>query len=145
MALTSTTKIYLDIDGTLVTKEGEPAKHLPEFLEYITKNYSCFWLTTHSHGEIMPIKLYLSRLWPKALLHYIDLIKPTAWDTWKTEAIDFSGDFFWLDDFVFDYEQEVLRKQNKESSLIKINLNTNPNQLRDILTNSLLRKATADA
>lgn len=37
-------------------------------------------------------------------------VSPTDWDMPKTEDIDFDTPFIWLDDAVFKYEQNKLRK-----------------------------------
>ena len=39
--------IYIDIDGVLLTKKQELPNDSLEFIDFITKNYDCFWLTTH--------------------------------------------------------------------------------------------------
>ena len=36
-------------------------------------------------------------------------IKPTDWGTLKTDAIDFGEEFYWLDDYPFQAELNVLK------------------------------------
>lgn len=43
--------IYLDIDGVLITKNGQPAEYVEEFLEHIINKHNVFWLTTHCRGQ----------------------------------------------------------------------------------------------
>ena len=47
-------------------------------------------------------------------------------ETLKTEAIDFSKDFRWLDDYVMPAERNVLIKNNALNKLILIDFKNNP-------------------
>ena len=129
--------IYLDIDGVLIhdslDKYQQVANGLVEFLKYITDNHDVYWLTTHCKGDTEHLLNYLGDRFPEEAMQYVKLIKPTNWDTWKTEAIDFSKDFRWLDDDVFDAELEDLKKNKCEDKLINIDLIKNPNQLQKII------------
>lgn len=109
--------IYLDIDGVLITKDGRAVLHVAEFLEYVTKNYDVYWLTTHCRGGESNVVEYLKGKLPKECLEYIQKIKPTDWRTLKTEAIDFTTDFLWYDDYVLEAEKKVLSDHNRVSSL----------------------------
>jgi len=130
--------IYLDIDGVLtydsLEKFGQAANGAMEFLRAITNKYDCYWLTTHCRGGENHATEHLSKKLPAEALPYLNLIKPTDWSTWKTEAIDFSHDFRWIEDGVYGPELEALRKHNCEDKLIKINLREKPDQLKDILS-----------
>jgi hypothetical protein len=127
--------IYLDIDGVLLNKDGIVAAHFEEFLETMLKKYDVFWLTTHCHGGECDAIDHIStknKLSPRSL-ELLKKIKPTDFKLWKTEGIDFSKDFIWLDDYVFDGEREMLEKNNALQKLILIDLKTNPNQLLDLI------------
>lgn len=129
--------IYLDIDGVLIDdslkNRGAPTSYVIEFLRYITENYTCFWLTTHcSNGENHVLE-YLSSKLPIEAHEYIIKIKPTDWKEWKTEAIDFSKDFRWIDDEIYDPEIDMLDKNNCKEKLILVNLRKNPEFLKNIL------------
>lgn len=128
--------IYLDIDGVLLhtslANNGKPANYALEFLEYITTSHTCFWLTTHCHGGENRVNEYLTKRLPEAKI-YLDKILPTDWRTWKTDAIDFSKDFRWIDDDVYEPERAELLRHNTTGKLILVDLNKNPNQLRDIV------------
>lgn len=94
--------IYLDIDGVLLTKKGEPAFYVEKFLRCITDNFDCYWLTTHCKGNAEHTERYLNRIFDNnRISDLLKKIKPTNWDTLKTEAIDFSSNFRWIDDCVF--------------------------------------------
>lgn len=127
------TKIYVDIDGVLVTaKETRPAVHVAEFIEFITENFSCYWLTTHCKGESRHAISYLQRYLNKDLIEKLSAFQPTNWDTSKMEAIDFSSDFYWLDDCPLQFEKKILEKNNCFSQLIVVNLN-NPDELLNVM------------
>src|SRR3989344_2677468 len=105
--------IYLDIDGVILTKDLEPADHLKEFLEHITGKHEVFWLTTHCKGESEATLNYLSRFLDQDVLELLKKVKPTSWETLKTDAIDFTRDFVWMDNYLFPTERRVLEQKNK--------------------------------
>lgn len=124
--------LYCDIDGTLITHDGKPAAYLKDFLVVVTNKYTCHWLTTHCRGGENRAEAYLRRILPENNWHYLNYFMPTDWSTLKTEAIDFSQEFRWFDDTIFEAEKEVLRKNNYFDSFIKVDLINNPEQLKDI-------------
>ena len=115
--------IYLDIDGVILTKEGKPAKNLDLLLEYITNNHDVYWLTTHCKGDAKYTVNYISRYFKPKTIKYLNKIKPTTFNTLKTEAINFDSDFLWLDDYLFDSEIQILKEKNKESKIYGQTLN----------------------
>lgn len=121
-------KLYLDIDGVLVS-EGRATEGMVEFLKFATENFDCYWLTTHCHGDAKPVFLYLVSRVPAEALPYIERIKPTTWGGWKTEAIDFSSPFYWIDDNLFEPEKRALITHDALASFIPIDLVKNPRQL----------------
>lgn len=126
------TKLYLDIDGTLVGRGGVLAQGLTEFLRFATENFDCYWLSTHCHSDVKPVFLYLVGRIPEEALPYIGQIKPTTWNEWKTEAIDFSQPFFWLDDNLFETERRMLAEHNALGNFIHIDLVSDPDQLSEV-------------
>lgn len=126
-------KLYLDIDGVLVAK-GKSAQGLVEFLQFATENFDCYWLTTHCYGDVSTVFLYLVSKVPDEALPYIEKFKPTKWESWKTESIDFSSPFLWLDDNLFDMERKALMEHDAFGSYISVDLVSNPNQLLDIIS-----------
>jgi|SRR3989344_6957669 len=129
--------IYLDIDGVILTRGVVPAAHLGKFLKYVLRNYSVFWLTSKCLGEKKEIIRYLSQFLPPEIIPLLEQIKPTRFDLDKTEAIDFSKEFFWLDDELFDSEKNTLRNHNTFDSWIELDLIENPNQLIDLVNSKL--------
>lgn len=129
--------IYIDIDGVLLqnslASNGVPAKHALELLRVATAGHKCFWLTTHCHGGENRALDYLGKSFPESKI-YLDKIMPTDWGTWKTDAIDFSQDFRWLDDDVYEPELKALALHGCEDKLIKIDLQNNPDQLKEVIS-----------
>lgn len=127
--------LYLDIDGVILKKDGTPAENLTLFLEYATKNFECYWLTTHCDGDATKPFLYLVGRIPQEAVPFLEKIRPTKWKLWKTEGIDFSKDFLWLDDTQFEGEKNALIEKGALDKFILVDLKANPNQLLDITKN----------
>lgn len=129
--------IYLDIDGVLLTKQGQPALFVEEFLKYITNRHECFWLTTHCQGNPESAIKHLDGKISARAIEYARKIKPTDFQTWKTEAIDFTQDFRWLDDYAFEMELKDLNQHDCKDKLILIDLEKNPNHLMALINKNL--------
>ena len=125
-------KLYLDIDGVLLTKNLEVPEYLDDFVEFITSIFDCFWLTTHCKGDARTALRYLETFLPKPLINQLKQVKPTHWQTLKTEAINFEKNFYWLDDFPFESEKKVLTSYQKLDNLIQVDLNREGELLRII-------------
>jgi hypothetical protein len=65
---------------------------------------------------------YLSSYYDEETLEKLKYVKPTSWVTAKTEAIDFDSDFYWLDDYVFNFEREILGGLGPTDRLIEVQL-----------------------
>lgn len=132
---------YIDIDGVLINdslaENGKPVPHAIEFLKFATERFHCYWLTTHCMNGENHAPEYLTKRIPEAA-EYVQKIKPTNWSSWKTEAINFKEDFRWIDDDVYKPEIDALMVNNSLSKLIKVDLHTNPDQLK-IVINELLK------
>lgn len=58
-------KIYLDIDGVLLDYDnGGVADGAIELIEYVTKEFDCYWLTTHCKGDPTTAVSYLQEYFP---------------------------------------------------------------------------------
>jgi len=133
-------KIYIDIDGVLLTtKKKSIAEHSVEFINYVVDNFDCYWLTTHCKEDSSSAIKYLSMFFDEQILIKIASIKATNWTTLKTEGIDFSSDFYWVDDCPFNAELKTLEKNNCAEKLIVADLN-NYNELKRII--NMLRNTT---
>ncbi len=125
------TNIYLDIDGVLLANELNPAKYSDEFIKHVLTKYpeSTYWLTTHCRQKENYTVQLLSRFFKGKTLELIKKIKPTEWNTLKTEAIDFSIPFLWFDDDLYDGEKQILIKHNVLDNWIEVNLDKDENHL----------------
>jgi len=132
--------IYLDIDGVILTRGVMPALHLDKFLRYILDKYSVFWLTSRCQGESKNVIKYLSQFLFPETVYLLKKIKSTDFRLDKTEAIDFTKRFFWLDDDLFTSEKNTLREHNQYDSWIEVNLIENPNQLLDLISSKFRLK-----
>jgi hypothetical protein len=124
---TAPIKAYIEIDGVLLRTGKSGPELIPRFcrvLRFLRTNFDCYWLTTHvRHGsgsagasaKLAP-HLRKSRIDPAIL----DGIKPTEWETLKTEAIDFSRPFIWLDDDPLPTERRILQEKSCADSLVDI-------------------------
>ena len=126
------TKLYLDIDGVLVTaKHTQAEPGVDEFIDFITQHFDCYWLTTHCKGNSPLAIRYLARFLPPATLEKLrQAVQPTNWDTLKTEAIDLASDFYWLDDQPFQSEIAYLQAHGVANGLIIVNLSNAEELLR---------------
>lgn len=128
-----TKKLYIDIDGVLLTiKNTQRPQYAVEFIDYITSTFDCYWLTSHcKEGNSTYLLQYISSYYNDDIIEKLKKIKPTSWLTVKTEAIDFDSDFYWLDDYVFEFEKKVLKEYHKFERWIKVNL-SQENELKRI-------------
>ena len=82
-------RLYLDIDGLLLTKRNVKAAAFgPEFIDDPKS---------------------IAKLW---------CVKATDWQTLKTEGIAFSSRFYWLDDAPFESEKAHLARNGASERLI---------------------------
>ena len=126
-------KLYIDIDGVLLTlRNTQRPVYAVEFIDFITSEFDCYWLTTHcKDGNASQLMQYLSPYYDNKTLEILKGVKPTVWVTAKTEAIDLESDFYWIDDYVFNFEKNVLDKHGKLERWIKVELN-NDDELKRI-------------
>lgn len=127
--------VYLDIDGVLLTNEHHAAPFANEFLRKVLTDYpdSTYWLTTHCNGDASIPLQYIGHLFEQDIQELMRLIKPTAWETAKTRAIDFSQPFLWFDDDLFYEEKQTLLQHNALDNWIHVDLQKNINQLSDFI------------
>jgi len=127
--------IYLDIDGVILANDLQKAKHSEEFIQYLTDNHNVYWLTTHCKGDADYTVNFISRFFDPATVDLLKKIKPTNWNTLKTEAIDFESPFLWFDDQLFDSEKDELDCRNMLDQWVEVDLSKNVHQLKDIVEN----------
>lgn len=112
--------IYLDIDGVLVGT-ASPMSDIVDLLEYILERFphSTYWLTTHCRWGSNQCAQWLEQNGlPKPLVDRLHrTVRPTHWHTLKTEAIDFSIPFVWLDDALLYSERAVLHQHHAKDGV----------------------------
>jgi hypothetical protein len=119
-------KVYLDVDGVILTRDG---KQMPSLKEFLTAFFDLvgdqvYWLTTHCRdGSTDNVLAYLKKGIDEDIYLMLERIKPAKWNTLKTEAIDLNSEFLWFDDVIFQSEYRVLEKAGKEYCLIKVENN----------------------
>lgn len=98
-------RAYIDIDGVLLRNGRGGPELIPRFsriIGYLKKNFDCYWLTTHVRSGVGSAGAInkLAPFWNKARVDtgILDSIHPADWQTLKTEAIDFTQPFLWLED-----------------------------------------------
>jgi hypothetical protein len=130
-------KIYLDIDGTLIHEDlddfyGKPAEGLSEFLIAL-RPHETFWLTTHCmDGDPSHARRKLKMVVPEELYPDVDRIKPTTWQSLKTEALDWESDFIWFDNDIIPEEWARFLDATPDQRVIEVDLNAHPDHLIDL-------------
>ena len=135
------TTIYLDVDGVLlrrccVSRGGfELSPGAEAFLAYLVESFDVRWLTTRCRAG-MPNDvarafrhaMQVTNLPPK-LAELIDLVEPAAWNACKTEGIDLSANFFWIDDNPTRKALAVLAEHGCQDRWIEAQVDREPNDL----------------
>lgn len=128
--------IYIDVDGVLLCNRTQDsidpaiAKYGTEFLEVCLEGHDCYWLTTHCRdGSVDHVIQRLGRYADPGFMKLARQIKPVTWNTLKTEAIDFTQPFVWVDDDPLDAELDVLRAHNCIHRWLNVNTWKKPDDL----------------
>ncbi len=125
--------LYIDLNGVLLANDGL-ARHAHELLEYCLADYDCYWLTDWcKEGDTAPVINELRHYAKPPFVELAKKIKPTTWNSFKTEALDFSKNFYWLDDSPIMHEQNVLREHNMFDRWIKVDIKHDPDDLKRVL------------
>ena len=112
-------KIYLGIDGVLISKRNRNSVlNAFEFISLITTHFDTYWLTTHCKGNPEHALYYLANFYDREFIELASRIKPTNWEKLRTEAIQFTSDFYWIDDEPYNSEKIFLESKNRLDRLI---------------------------
>jgi hypothetical protein len=123
-------RYYLDIDGTIITKDRHEADGLFEFLSFILDTGEVFWLTTHCRETDTSAALYhLKPILQGKNYALVSRIKGTQWQTLKTDAINLQQPFYWFDDYVLEAEKRVLQQHSCLDRWIAIDLSRHGNHI----------------
>lgn len=127
--------IYLDIDGVLLVNEKYAAIGADDLIQGALKAYpdSVYWLTTHDWNNQFTVKQVLSPVLKPETIDLLDKIKSTHWNELKTDGIDFSKKFLWIDDDLWPEELAVLEKNNATDNFIIVDLKKDPEQVKKIV------------
>lgn len=133
--------IYLDVDGVLlrrsrVSRSGfELSPYAEEFLAHLVASHNVFWLTTRCRAG-MPNDvarafrhaMQVASLPPK-LAKLINAVEPVVWNSCKTEGIDLTANFFWVDDNPMPKALQVLAAHGCLDRWIEARTDRNANDL----------------
>ena len=118
------TDLYLDVDGGILGRDeaGREAlvPTLEEILEYAARTYRCFWLTTQERGEGDGVVRHLAPHCSSAVVPLLRRFQVAHWDALKTEAVDFSRPFIWIDDRPLWTEIKALEDRNCLYSWLRV-------------------------
>ena len=115
--------IYLDIDGVILGTRS-PVEDVEALLAWLLDHFPgrVYWLTTHVRDGANGAADWLRGKLPDRLVDRLAAeVKPTGWNVLKTEAIDFSVPFLWLEDAPLWSERAALRRMHAEDSLLCMN------------------------
>ena len=115
-------KIYLDIDGVILTRDHKIPEYGEEFVSYLISHHECFWLTTHCRGGENGAIKYLSQFYSGTTLAKLKQVIQTDWKDLKTEAVDFDSRFIWLDDYPLESDALIVVDLKRESELREVRM-----------------------
>jgi hypothetical protein len=135
--------LYIDIDGVMLLRlpgrrglrDGcEVAPHALDFLIWAVQHFDCFWLSSWSrYGEIEEVqrafRLAGGHEFAAVARPIIASIRAVRWKSYKTDGIDFSRDFVWLDDAPLAAEIAELVRRGRFSSLVRVSTDVEPESL----------------
>ena len=111
--------IYLDIYGTLIAN-ASPKADREALLQYILDNFAghVFWLTSYSAERIPMVLAYE---YDGELLERLkNEVSYRRSGIYKSDSIDFSEDFLWLDDNQSEADYYALKEHDALDNFIRI-------------------------
>lgn len=132
-------RLYIDIDGVLLGKANPSdsaivlARHAEEFLELAIKHFNCFWLSTHtSNGDSSGASKVLGPYADSHVMGLVENIAAAKWNTLKTEALDVTADFYWIDDSPLAVEIDFLKRHDLIERWIHADTRNHPDDLERV-------------
>jgi hypothetical protein len=115
--------IYLDING-VIEYNDKITEGFKEFLLKVIDKHEVYFLTTHCQGDTIPTLKYLVTITDdQVLLNTLAKIRPTEWEFFKPQGIDYDSDFVWYDDKpLSDIEIEHMGPAVKNFRLVDLNM-----------------------
>ena len=116
-------KLYIDIDGVILTGyTHQAADGLPEFIDFVTQHFDCYFLSSYCKGDTAPVLRLLAKVVDAETLEKLKAVKATTWRRSKAEAIDLASDFVWLDDAPRYEDRQLLEEEGRLDRLIVVDL-----------------------
>ena len=141
--------LYLDVDGVLLGRVAPNdirvclADSAREFLEFVLKHFTCFWLTSHCrNGDSSDVINLLKRYADTSVIELASSVRPTTWHGLKTEVINPTTDFYWLDDNPIAEEIRWLEMNGVLDRLIWVDTRNRLSDLRNVI--AVLEKKLAE-
>ena len=119
---TNSPYIYLDIYGTLIANVS-PLNDREQLLSYILDNFPgrIYWLTSYSAERIPEV---LARDFGGKLLERLKTeVQYCQSGIYKSDSIDFSNDFVWLDDNQSEVDYYALKSHSALDNFIQMDPN----------------------
>lgn len=113
------TKMYIDVDGVLLIKNGRKiqlANKAEEFIRFAVSHFDCYWLTPLCLGETETVQRCLRQYVDDETFRDLCRIKPTDYQLLKTEAIDPDEEFIWVENELFQADIQWLEDHDKMTS-----------------------------
>jgi hypothetical protein len=110
-------RLYIDVDGVILGLYGEPEEFqmrpaVNSFLRWADEHFECVWLTAWGARANALVRMcQFNREFPAAV-----------WHRSKTEGIDFTGEWFWIDDDLLDGERVDLEEHAVLDRHIRVDL-----------------------
>lgn len=118
-------KLYLDIDGVLLTKGGALADGAEAFLRWAIAAHDPFWISTRTRDGAQrgALRAFHGLLAPEL----VRAIRPARWRTLKTEALPVRADgWAWIDDEILHAERAVLADNGALGRFVRVNVDCDP-------------------
>jgi hypothetical protein len=124
-------KLFLDIDGVLLTKRGNLAEGAETFLLWAIRNHDPFWISTRTRdgSHRGALRAFHDMIDPAT----IRAIRPTQWDTLKTEPLPLgTRDWAWIDDEILHTERAILTDNGALDRFVQTSVDRNPSALVEL-------------
>ena len=110
-------RLYIDVDGVILGLYGEPEEFqmrpgVNSFLRWADQHFECIWLTAWGARANALVRM----------CQFNREFTAAPWSQSKTEGIDFTGEWFWIDDDLLDSERADLEEHEVLDRHIHVDL-----------------------